>query len=211
MKQLKIFILSWLIHHANREGRNEYFYKIKNRLLSKYGRHIGFDIQFIEGKKCHSCGGTGIYQGYSWRYQDYEDVCYRCHNGWYKRPTWNVLERVQFGKYIFHQPIKQIFKGPESGTQVIEGYIEHKRTRYGKFALNVLFLLYEKSYIKRWYSYQGIGWRCYWWHPRNWIYNFIHFIKKGRHAIPFIRLREKKIAYRQTKPYQYLPGDDLPF
>jgi len=212
MKQLKISILSWLIHHANREGRNEYFYRIKNRVLVKYGKHIGYDVQFIEGKKCHSCGGTGEYAKYGWNGQVYDFVdCYRCFNGWHKRPTWNVLERVQFGKYIFHQPLKQLFKGPSKNDKIISGYINHKQSKYGTYALTALFLLYEKGYLKRWYRAQGLGWRCSWWYPSNWIYNIIHFIKKGRHAIPLIRLREKKIQYRPTKPYQHIPGDDLPF
>ena len=80
MDQLKKTILSWLLHNANREGRNEHFYEIKNRILAKYGKLVCYDVQFIEGKKCHSCGGTGIYTGY---YSN--DDCYHCFNGWYKR------------------------------------------------------------------------------------------------------------------------------
>lgn len=206
-------VLSWLLHHANREGRNEYFYKVKNRLLSKYGNFIGYDVQFIEGKKCHSCNGSGVYHGYGWD-GDYYDHCYRCHNGWYKRPVWNILQRVQFGKYIFHQPYQRAYEKPEISTTIIEGYIDHNRSKHGQFSLTVLFLFYEKGYIKRWYKSAGIGWKSYWWQPRNWLYNIVHIIKHGRNSIPFNDTRRKMKAiinkYKPVKPVSYEP-DDLPF
>ena len=209
-------VLSWLLHHANREGRNEYLYKIKNRLLSKYGKFIGHDIQFIEGKKCHSCDGTGIYVHYHWHGSEREyEGCYRCYNGWYKRPTWNVLQRIQFGNYVFHQPFERLYKKPEDvSLPIIEGYIEHNRSKHGKFALTILFLLYEKGYLKRWYKSAGIGWKCYWWQPRNWLYNIVHIIKHGRNSIPFNDTKRKMKAiiskYKSVKPVSYEP-DDLPF
>jgi len=213
MKKLKIIILSWLVHHANRESKNDYFYRIKNRLLTKYGRFIGYDVQFIEGKKCNSCGGTGEHYRYG-RYgqvYDYDD-CYHCFGGWYKQPHWNILSRIQFGKYVFHQPKERVYKKPDQlSLSIIEGYIDHNRSKHGKFALFVLFLIYEKNYLNRWYKETGNGWRCYWWYPRNYLYNLIHFIKKGKNAYPIKRMFEKRIKYPETKPYQYQSGDELPF
>src|SRR5687767_8378355 len=53
------WILSHLLHHANRETKMDEFYRIKDKILTKYGKVIGYDVQFIEGKKCKSCGGFG--------------------------------------------------------------------------------------------------------------------------------------------------------
>lgn len=206
----KIFfekVLSWLLHHANREGRNENFYAIKNRLLSKYGKHIGYDVQFIEGKKCYSCEGTGEHKKYDYHGRVYDvDACYRCYDGWYKRPTWNILQKVQFGKFIFHQPYQRAYKKPtDIATAIIEGYIEHNRSKHGKLALSVLFLIYERGYVKRWYKETGIGWRCYWYLPRNYIHNIIHIIKHRRNSYPFIK-KDKQPIYNHWQT-----TDDLPF
>jgi len=64
MKNIIITVLSWLLHHANRSlnwGDKKYFYPIKNKILSKYGKYVKYGIQFIEGKKCYTCHGTGDY------------------------------------------------------------------------------------------------------------------------------------------------------
>jgi hypothetical protein len=197
---------SWLLHHANREGKNDNFYVIKDRILKAYGKHIGYDVQFIEGKKCHTCGGTGIYRGYSWRYdEDFQDLCYRCYNGWYKRPVWNILSRIQYGKHIFHSPYKRAYSKPEINSQIIDGYIQHNRSKYGTFALAVLFFLFEKGYIKRWYKETGIGWRVMWWLPRNWLRNIVHLIKHGKDSYPF-RKKRKVAKYHPSSN-----DDDLPF
>ena len=149
-------LLSWLLHHANRQYRSPEFYAIKNRLLKKYGKHICYDVQFIEGKKCHSCGGTGIY---SKHYDNYGFVsgvnyCYNCFNGWYKRPVWNILARLQFGNYTFHQPYQRSYTKPDNGIKVIEGYIEHNHSKYGEFAAGILFLIYDRKTFKVWWKEQ---------------------------------------------------------
>ena len=214
LQQLTTVILSWLLHHANREGRNEHFYKIKNRLLAKFGNFIGYDIQFIEGKKCHSCHGSGMYYSYFYGNEwDYEH-CYSCYGGWYKRPVWNILHRVKFGKYIFHQPKERVYKAPAAETKVIEGYIDHNKSKHGQFALTILFLIYEKGYLKRWYQSAGTGWKCYWWQRRNWLYNIIHIIKHGKNSIPFNDTRRKmKAIMNKYKPVNQVSYNDydLPF
>lgn len=190
--KIVIKILSWLLHHANRKYHNPEFYSIKNRLLKKYGQHICYDIQFIEGKKCYSCGGTGVYVYYS----DYtgkpydQDVCWHCHNGWYKRPVWNILARVQFGKYVFHQPFERSYTKPDNSIPVIEGFIDHEESKYSDFAATVLFLVFEKGYLKRWYKSAGVGWALCWWLPRNWLNNIVHLIKHGP-DLPLSRLKRR--------------------
>lgn len=207
---MRIKILSWLLHHANRHTKSEYFYAIKNRLLKKYGVHVRYDVQYIEGKKCNSCGGEGVHPkyGYDGKIYDYAD-CYHCHGGWYKLPTWNILALLQFGKYQFHQPYKRVYAKPLIEFPLIEGYIEHNDSKHGSFALTVLCLLYEKGYLKRWYNGAGSGWYVYWWLPRNWPHNIVHIIKNGKNAMPF----RKRKTFTPIKYTQYMPteSDDLPF
>lgn len=214
--KLFISILSWPLHHANREYKNPEFYAIKNRILTKYGKHICYDVQFIEGKKCHSCDGTGIHVGYRWsdihwgKLVSYEETCYKCYQGWYKRPVWNILARVEFGKYTFHQPYQRSYSKPDNSIQIIEGYIDHNRSKYSVFAGTILFLLYEKGYLKRWYKGAGCGWRLMWWLPRNYLHNIIHVIKHGP-KMPIERFKD--FINRPCQYYQYGNeiSDELPF
>ena len=206
--------LSWLLHHANREGRNEHFYKIKNRILSKYAHHVCYDVQFIEGKKCYSCDGTGVYKKSTFQFGNFgidECDCWNCVEGWYKRPVWNILEKVQFGKYYFHQPFKKSFVKPEISVKNIEGYITHNRSKFGVFALVILFVFFEKGYLKRTYD-ENHSWKCSWWLPENWIHNFIHLIKFRDKSIPIMSIRGKYSNVFKLKDsrseYEF---DELPF
>ena len=202
-------ILSWLLHHANRNGKNEHFYAIKNRLIKKYGVFIGYDVQFIEGKKCWSCGETGVYKGINWRTDEsFEDKCWHCLDGWYKSPVWNILGKYQFGKYTFHQPYQRVYSKPDISSPVIEGYIEHKKSRWSSFACFVLFLLFEKNFLKRYYRESGNGWYLRWWRLENIGSNLIHLLKYRNKALPFRR----KIHLMESKKYDMETSDDsLPF
>lgn len=182
------FILSWLLHHANRGSKNQHFYAIKNKILLKFGKVVGYDTQYIAGKKCHTCHGTGIYRS---MYSDYQDHCYNCHNGWYKRPEWNYLQRIEFGKYIFHQPWKRSYTKPEVLPGLIDGYIEHNYSKHSNYARTIIFLVYDRNYLKRWWKDAGIGWRVYWWYPKAWPNNFAHLAKNGWSAIPITHLIER--------------------
>jgi hypothetical protein len=208
MNKIIAFILSWILHRANRETKLPEFYAIKNSILKKYGKHLGYDVQFIEGKKCFTCGGGGIYYGYS---QDVE--CNRCDGtGWYKLPVWNILERVQFGKYIFHQPFKRAYKKPDISVAPIDGYIEHTRAKYGALSLTILFLLYNRKAISKQYRDFGMGWRYYWYWPSNWAYSIAHIIRYRTNAVPFTNLKQKiKFPKPVTKIFPQLETDDLPF
>lgn len=221
-------ILSYLLHHANREYRSDDFYRIKDRILTKYGKVVGHDVQFIEGKKCRSCGGFGYHRRYSNTGRVYDLVdCYHCWGGWYKHPAWVLLQRIQFGRYIFHKPVEKKLQTknpyvqaqdlPEDlklnlGPEIIKGYIEHKSSKRGKDTRVILFLLYDwNGYWKRWYKSIGRGWRCskYWWlRPRTWPNNVAHIIRYKGEAIPFT----KKQKYTPPPPQiiNYQP-DDLPF
>jgi hypothetical protein len=222
-------ILSYLLHHANRETNMEEFYKIKDKIITKYGKGIGHDVQFIEGKKCRSCGGFGYHRKYSWETGKVYDTvdCYHCWWGWYKQPTWVLLERIRFGKYIFHKPVERKYgsKNPFDhivNNPVIEGYIDHTRSKYGKDALVILFLLYDwKGYWKRWYCHIGTGWYWHWswiYTPRKWPNNIAHLIRCGRKAIPFMKLKKCEPPEPEHAPWPEQTGtsvntpiEDLPF
>jgi hypothetical protein len=228
---MKTTVLSWLLHHANREYKSEHFYHVKNMLLKKYGSHAGYDLQHIEGKKCYTCGGSGIYTGYYWSGEQWHDSCNRCYGGWYKLPQYNILERVKFGNFIFHQPYKRFSKNPEgefAGLNKIDGYVYHSYTPYGPAARHILFLLYESGYLKRYYKNAGIGWRTQWWLPGAWIPNTIHLVKYKLNSIPFIWIKDwwnkpsgyvKDVVFdydffvgrKQTGFYEYHNPDDMPF
>ena len=209
MKKLKILILSWLVFHANRKGKNSYFYKIKNELLEKYGEHKGYDIQFIAGKKCYSCRGTGTFKC------DYKlpETCWSCGGaGWFKKDQWNILAVVQLGKYQFHNPYARSITRPDFCNNLIVGYIKHYPTKYSNFALFLLFLLCEKGYLKRWYRETCNGWRLQWYLPKNWIRNIIHILKHGTKSFPFGRFRDVvKFSYQSGPSAKFELDDELPF
>lgn len=217
--KLEISVLSWLLHYANQHGKDSHFYKIKNSILSKYGKHICYEVQFIEGKKCLSCGGTGIYKATDRYGIWFKNPCYNCYDGWYKRPEWNILALIAFGNYEFHQPFMRVYEDPQSKCKTFTGYVERHPTRLTGFAITVLFLMYEKGYLKRFWRESGNGWRLYWWLPRNWMNNLIHLIKNGRRSWPFrfkgiIRKKICKLFATEPKPVFYPElndEDDLPF
>lgn len=201
---MKTLILSFLLHHANRNNKSPEFYAVKNKLLKLHGKHIGYDVQFIEGKKCHTCGGSGIYTGYYWESGErWQDSCNRCYGGWYKRPVWNILERVQFGKYIFHQPKERVYKNPNlSAASTITGYIDHSHSKHGDTAHFILMLMYEPGYLRRWFKGAGIGWRSPAWHPLAWTNNVIHLYKYGRRSIPACYLSEWLKSKERILPHK---------
>lgn len=175
MSALKIKILGWLLHHGNRGWKNEYFYKIKNMLISKYGVPDGADVQSFEGKKCFACYGSGIWQS---QYSNYSDFCNNCYSGWYKRPCRVELLRFKIGKYTFHQiGEKWYYKKNVVMPGDIEGFMDKVTSKHCDFARTILFLIYEKDFIKRWWKDAGIGWRMQWWRPSNWAYNIAYLAK----------------------------------
>lgn len=211
---MKEKILSLLLHYANRtrfDKKIVRFYDIKNMLLSKYGIFERYDLQFIEGKKCFSCNGTGIYS--DWFGKD--DICYNCYSGWYKRPFWSLLEVIRFGKYTFHRPKKKLYKKPEDLQVNIEGYIQHKEPKYGFIAMLIILFLYDKKSMKIYFNVElSNGWRLQWWKPYNFILNTFHLIKRKHKSIPIIRFRNSianKIKAKHNPYYYKDENEELPF
>lgn len=175
---MKLLLLSYLLHHANRHTKSETFYAIKDRILSKYGKQVGYDIQHIPGKVCHSCGGKGVHPKYSnmppYKVYDWAD-CWHCIGGYYKLPQWICLARIKFGRYVFHKPLKRekAFKNPfttenmgweVADKPVIKGYIEHTRSRISYPAFLLMFYLYNRPmFVLLWQQYkQDLRNQWYW-------------------------------------------------
>jgi hypothetical protein len=198
-------LLSWLLHHANRTTKAHEFYSIKDKILSRYGTQVGYDVQHIEGKKCFTCRGTGKYDRWD-QYGIYDpDWCWHCAgNGFYKDPQWICLSRIQFGKHIFHKPLKRekCVKNPftddsmgwlVSDRPVITGYVRHAETPFGIYALLALYLFYNRKQCK---------------------VEFINHVSTiiGRYKWKW-HLFKMKFRRKSFQPQYYLndPESDLPF
>jgi hypothetical protein len=179
------YILAFLLHHANRCTKSPEFYRIKDKLLDKYGSVVGYDVQHIEGKECFSCGGTGIHYKRDQYGIRNSEGCWRCHGGWYRRPMWILLARKPIGKYVFHKPAKREYSVknpfiPALGDKVIDGYIRHRVAKYSHIALYALYLLYNRPMFRRYFLENvGVGCRVYWYWPRNWFYHLVYLIRGG--------------------------------
>lgn len=225
----QILTLSTLLHYANLSASSDRFYALKNRLLDRYGRAVGYDVQYLGGKECWSCDGSGVY----WTRQ----TCYSCDGtGWHKWPVWNVLLKRKFGRYTFHTPVKRCYSKKELGTFVSDnfhlwkgdpmpddqftGYVDHRHFRWSEPALIVLYLLCDREQLKYPDLRSGLGWGCKWWLPLNYLNNILHLYHFRSRAIPVRDLREKwrrfKRWLKDEANYQIFDGEiydeeDIPF
>lgn len=190
---MKIKTLSWLLHHGNRYNKNENFYRIKKQLLLKYGKLTEYEYQYIEGKSCWSCEGTGIYHKYYFfdKRQTKEQCWSCCGTGQYKQECWNQLAVYSFGKYTFHIPYSRQFTKPPIGVRVFEGYISHSSSYWSRFAQIVIMTLFDfKGYRKSWRTQLGGGWRSWAWRPATILNNIAWIIKHPKRLIPKISFNE---------------------
>lgn len=212
------FLLSYILFHANRSTRTIGFYEIKNKILARAGEHVGYDIQHFEGKKCWTCH-NGTYYHYDWNGKICDaDVCWHCNGtGWYKKESWVILKRIKYGKYTFHQPENRVFEKPDLlGFNHIEGYIDHRHSKFGRDAYFILQLLYD---FKRTIKNLGIigGYFVYWRRPYNFIHNVAGIIRrKSMRQMAFDhltkKLRRKYFRIKTKIQYsKYTNSDDLPF
>lgn len=223
-------ILSFLLHHANRLGKDDAFYRIKRSLLLKYGKADGYDLQYISGRVCFSCDGSGEIR--SW-YDGEMEMCERCDgSGYYRKPFYVVLNRYRYGKYLFHSPEDRSYnKVPDDDTVAravnrIYTYITHKPAeRYAHLCKLLLFLFFNHS----------IFWQRalpYWFlnpayvdfemaKPKHIAMNIFHVLvwaikTKGKHIPLFVSLiairNSKRNFVRLSKEYaSSQDNDDLPF
>lgn len=146
------------------------FYAMKQRILRWFGTEDGHDLQYIAGKQCWSCEGTGgLYKPHG---------CYKCGgDGWFKPPAWVLLKRWKFGGYTFHEPIRRLLKKPDTNShdrELIVGYVKHtsypwKDIHRARFILALLFdwrLLGHET--ANWSIRRIISAKCYKCHRRLW-------------------------------------------
>jgi hypothetical protein len=209
-------MIPYLLHHANRSCKWPEFYAIKDRLLAN-AEVVGYDVQYIEGKRCHACGGSGVWHSL---YSNFSDICNRCYGGWYKRPMRVLLERKRFGRFVFHKPIDRKYGNEPYEIPVgmtvnhIEGYISHSYSRYSFLAVLILFLIYDRVAAKKYFYEMGMGFRVRWWLPMNYLYVVAHFVRYGRRAYPIRQARDRcmKFIPKIDIQTQWLGNnDDLPF
>ncbi|UHG93289.1 hypothetical protein [Spirosoma oryzicola] len=213
---MKTLILSWLLHHANKQPEyKDPFYAIKKRILDYYGKPAGNDIQIIPGKKCWTCDGTGIYTGYYWQSgEKWYDTCNRCWRGWYISPKFTVLNRVKFGPYVFHQPF-MTYDHPESipvqyrvdKENQIQGYKDFVSSAWTTEAHFWLFWLFDKASFRRLWRTRRFS------NSQMGLIITAHRLK--RYCINEYQRRREHLDFGQLpevpKPKPVYVDDDLPF
>ena len=192
-------MIARLLHIANScppagKSHRERFYTMKQRILRWFGTEDGHDLQFIDGKQCWSCEGTGgLYEPHG---------CWKCGgDGWFKSPVWVVLKRWKFGQYTFHEPIQRLHKKPDIivDRPTIKGYVEHasypmKDIHRAHFVLYLMFdwrLLWSET--DHWWIRKVVSRRCglcrrRLWTTKQWqcsICQRISHVLPEDHDIPF--------------------------
>ena len=193
-------MLAFILHTANRNIKNEEkevqdaFYKIKDAILKRWGKGVGYDVQHIKGVRCNSCDGHGRHwkYGHNGKRYDYDD-CWHCWGGWYKLPIWVALHRIKLGRYVFHKPLKRHecvgnpFSEEEIGwkvtdSPVIHGYIDHASHWFGDYAMLILFWFYNREIFRTLFD-KKMYWKRV--HLRNWFRNKMNWRGWSDDDLPF--------------------------
>jgi len=198
---LLVICLAKLLHYANRRPpitRKQEFYAIKEKILAKYGRKIGYDVQHIR-KDCYSCDETGMFRC-DWKEPE---SCWKCGGTGVYEEFWTLLEKYQLVKYTFHRPISKVYENPGYQTfGKIEGYISHDTPGYYLHAECAfwLFLIYDR---KTFFSYIGkVGFPSRKFTPMVILSTVIQKVRQFRFS---------ELLPRKEKSYEFEFDDDLPF
>ncbi len=141
--RLLVPLVAWLLHHANAHPpmhQRERFYHLKDRLLKRYGRRTGTDLQHIV-KAC------------------WDGPCPRCHHTGVWEESYITLERWQLGRYPFHRPLERL--AAPRGPVTIEGYISHPghSLRTSRECALWLALLFDRTLLWRLLTHTvSLGW-----------------------------------------------------
>lgn len=143
---MKRHILARLLNMANADPpwdreHQDRFYRIKDRLLKRFGTVVGSDFQRIV-KPCWECvdgeipGDRRFYPG----------RCWKCHGTGVFDRFFVVLERWNFCGFTFHRPVeRRRVRGPQEHV-TIEGRIQHEaRQPWNCEAILWLSLLYDRE------------------------------------------------------------------
>lgn len=111
----------YLANAANYPGKREYFYPLKNKLIRKYGKYDGYDVQRIN-KTCWHCGGSGIDP------YDEDDSCHKCDGTGIYDTKIVYLERylIKGDNYVYHSPRDNWVTPKGEKKSVIEGLVKHE-------------------------------------------------------------------------------------
>lgn len=203
-------IIGYLMFLANGEGIKSGWYPLKQKLCDRYGANDGYDIQYLEGKECYACNGTGVFIKYAGFGSSYPEPCYKCYKGWYKQPAYVLLERIKVGNHVFHKPIqrvtnlKTLLELDVPKTITIDGYINHNRRKYGWLAFTILNIIFNFKEYRKYIKNMGVGWAVYWWLPKNWINNYMHLKRNGWDSIPLMKIK-KRFRFMRKQPIEDLP------
>jgi hypothetical protein len=133
-----IRLVAWLLYHANRNP-NQGFYQLKDKILKRYGKRTGYEIQHIK-KECWTCNGSGVYP-----YPSFTQTCLNCGGTGIYSEFWVQLGVYRLGWRSFHIPETRFLKDPKMSQ--IEGLIRHNHKPYllSKEATLWLWLIFEPS------------------------------------------------------------------
>lgn len=227
---LKISVLAFLVHHANRLGSDSQFYRIKSELLLKFGQRDGYDLQEFSGRECFTCDGSG--QVLPW-YDGDDTECSRCNGtGYWRLPCYIVLDKFKLGKYSFHTPQNKVYSTSvpgelrEGAKKTFHTYIAHTPDkRFAKASKLILFLIYNREvfwqrFLPNWLLYPAYMPHDLW-KPKYMLLNLIHvlvhaFKTKGKNiplfdALRALRNSNKTYDRLASSVQQSNSSDDLPF
>lgn len=197
--------LSYLLFLANRGYRSQRFFQVKDLILSKYGKLIGTHYQFIEGKICFACYGTGT--AVDW--DGVECGCHRCVGGWFKQPRWVQLQHYHFGGFTFHKPNGVFFEKPTDDVVLFNGRIVKPVFKLTRIAQRVLQLVYEKGYLRRQLAQLGSTYRYGGFNPIN---NLIHLFRYGLRSTQAAMIKKFiNINFKLNRQFSPEANSDLPF
>jgi len=152
-------LLGFLIHHGNTDPLDkDAFYRIKDKILRRWGTVVGFDVQHLPGMKCNCCrNGYHWHWIYDWGAYGWEK-CWHCGGtSWYKQERWILLLRYRLGNHDLHRPVS-FLKGEWSNKpssllagRFIEGFINHSNSPHhlNRECALWLFLFYDRSAFKK--------------------------------------------------------------
>lgn len=162
---MKCRLISYLLWLANSRPPidAEAFYRMKTRLLHRYGRRVGQHVQHV-AHTCWECHGSGSREDGS------KHPCWKCGGSGQFRQFWSYLDVWKLGPRTFHIPVGRTWSYP--GRTDIEGIIKHEdvgwAAREAQFWLALFFdwhLLYRltKSCAcgRYWYPLMNLN-RVYW-------------------------------------------------
>lgn len=134
------FFLFTVCNSAEYFYEKQSFYQLKSRLLRKYGKQDGYDLQIID-RHCYSCEGTGIYMRYGHKTGR---TCNSCGGSGIYMTKQIALRRFILNDQVFHEPAPEISTSDLLFHSKIKGLIKHEKPDYNAtYAYAELLLIFE--------------------------------------------------------------------